>query len=112
MKDKPKIPEVKDMVFDHCILESTWGPHENNNGGFLVRWGIHNFGFGTTTFFINKDGTLGCDSECCGREFVDRVLTELTKRATLRDTKLPNSQALVEENRHGIDPLEDLDDGS
>jgi hypothetical protein len=91
-------PEVKDMVFKYCVLSSCWGPHKNNNGGFMVSWGIENFGFGTTTFFINKDGTLGCDNECCSREFVDRVLTELTKRATFKDG--PNEE-VIEEANHG-----------
>jgi len=93
------LPSIKDMEFRYCTLSECWGPHEGNNGGFMVSWGVENFGFGTTTFYIKKDGTLGCDNECCSREFVDRVLTELAKRATLADG--PDKEALVEETNHG-----------
>jgi len=97
-----KIP-IEEMEFKYCALTSTWGPHEGNNGGFMISWGIKNFGFGTTTFVIKKDGTLECDSEACSREFVDKVLTELTKRATLRDEDLPDAKAPIHEDKHGDD---------
>jgi len=92
------IPEVKDMVFKYCVLSDCWGPYKKNKGGFMVSWGIDNFGFGTTTFCIQNDGTLTCDNECCSREFVDRVLTELAKRATFKDG--PNED-VIEEKDHG-----------
>jgi hypothetical protein len=97
------IPEAKDMEFKYCILSECWGPYENNKGGFIVSWGIDNFGvmaLGTTTFCIKKDGTLKCDEETCSREFVNRVLTELTKRATL-EHEGPEQEAPIKETEHG-----------
>jgi len=105
-----KAPSVRDMIFKYCILECCWGPHEGNNGGFIIRWGIENFGFGTTTFAIEKDGSLKCDSETCSREFVDRVLIELAKRANLVHDTIPDHKALIEENEHGTAPVDPMDD--
>ena len=90
-----------ELEFLYCVLGATWSAHEGNNGGFIVQYGVKDFGFGEVAFVIEKDGTLTCDSEICGREFVDRVLQELSKRARLRDN-IPGQDRLIDEGgKHG-----------
>jgi len=106
----------KTYEFSYCVLGATWNPHENNNGGFIIQYSIKNFGFGEISFVIEKDGSLTCDTETSSREFAQIVLSELLKRATLRDN-IKDKEPLVKETyKHGERGkelyLEELDDKS
>lgn len=50
-----------------------WGPHEGNDGGFTLIWSCKDMGFGELSFVRMKDGTVRCDNECMGIEFVKAV---------------------------------------
>lgn len=67
--DKPPIPknwgdeQLNDMDLASVKITGIWPPFENNNGGIEVSWGIHDFGFGTTTLFMSKEGKMVIDAE-------------------------------------------------
>lgn len=95
---------VDNMEYSYCVLGATWGPHKGNNGGFIIQYGIKNFGFGEVTFVIEKDGSLTCDTETCPRAFVERCLMELLKRAKLRDPFEDQAEVgpiIKSDNKHG-----------
>lgn len=91
----------KTYEFAYCLLGATWGPHEGNNGGFIIQYGVKKFGFGEITFVIEKDGTLTCDTESCSREFAQLALNELLKRAKLRDNMDDREPLVKEVYKHG-----------
>jgi len=62
----------------------SWGPHERNDGGFLVKWSKPHVGFGELSFFI-KDGKLHCNTECMGRKFVKQVLKKVAETVELNE---------------------------
>lgn len=74
----------KKYDFSYCDLTSAWGPHDGNNGGFVLSWGVKGFGFGQLTFCIKggKVDSLGtysggktqCDSETLSKDFVKQAL--------------------------------------
>ncbi len=51
-----------------------WGPHKGNDGGFRLRWTCEGTGFGETTFVRMKDGTIRCDNETMGSEFIKALM--------------------------------------
>ncbi len=47
-------------------------------------WGVHDFGFGTTTFYY-EDGVLKCDNECISKESIKKLLCAFVDSAEFVD---------------------------
>ena len=64
----------EDLKFERVDLHAAWGPHEENDGGFILTWSCSKEhpaeGFGELSFAKMKDGTIRCDNECIGKEFI------------------------------------------
>lgn len=86
-KNSPKT--VAEMEFLHCEIGIIWGEgqgHSRNTGGFMIHYGIKNFGFGNLTFRVDSEThALICDNELMSREFIDRCFHEIQKRTFLED---------------------------
>lgn len=61
----------KEVVY--AELGGTWDKHEGNDGGFIIRWGIANCGFGEFAFYKKGDKVF-CDTECMSKETVKKVM--------------------------------------
>lgn len=69
---------TKKYDFALIKLESTWDEHEGNKGGFRLSWACKDMsplggGFGTITFYLDKEGKLNCDNEFMSEEFVKQA---------------------------------------
>ena len=85
----------------YCHLTSTWGPHDGNDGGFVVSYGAKGFGFGNVSFVIKKDGSLVCDSEREDRETVKYILNCLVDRAEFKDSRKGEAEPVANDSSHG-----------
>lgn len=57
-----------------------------SEGGFVVRWGLEDFGFGELTFYLHE-GKLVCDTECMSRDFVRAALNKIADTITIECEK-------------------------
>ena len=76
---KEQIDEArKNPQFVYVRLGDTWDKHLYNDGGFVLEWGVKNFGFGTLTFIKHGDKVI-CDTETMSNDFVSKVFEEFVK---------------------------------
>ena len=52
---------------------------EDARGGVVIGWSQNGCGFGTMTFYMKKDGSIGVATECMGPDFVKAVLQALSE---------------------------------
>ena len=64
---------MRQIQFQEVNLHQIWGPCEENDGGFVLTWSSKGIGFGELEFAKMKDGTIRCDNEAMGIEFIKAV---------------------------------------
>jgi len=72
--------EISDLVFTRTEIVP-FQPHGEHQGGFVLRWGTQDIGFGEITFLNQADNTVKVHTECMSPAFVRRVVDELLQHA-------------------------------
>jgi|GEM_PF-6507503 len=69
---------VRNPEFAYVEVGNSWEANKHNDGGFTIRWGAKDIGFGELTFYYKKK-QLFCDTETMSKEFVRKALEHLTR---------------------------------
>jgi len=54
---------------------------DGKNENIMFSWTIKGFGFGTTTFYYDKDGKLKCGNEALGKDSIKKILCAFVDKA-------------------------------
>jgi hypothetical protein len=81
-EDLEKAKENPDIIYTEL---KTWSKQEgnDNDGGFIISYGIKDFGFGELTFFT-KDDKVFCDSEGTSKELCRKILNKFFDNCELK----------------------------
>lgn len=73
--------DTKKIIYIDCTGTPYPEDDRDEKSSIQFSWGIEGFGFGTTTFFYDKNGDLKCDNETLSKDSIKSLLCAFVDRA-------------------------------